>query len=329
MANPNARDTKLIQYLNEAYGNEKELETALEAHIAMTTRPPYKKRLREHLKETKGHSRQLKTRIRELGGKAEAGPVSSGPTPVVDAASTLTSVASKAKAAAQGPLHAIRGTGEAEKMLKNAKTEYHNEFEEIATYTGIEALAEAVNDKDTAKLARGIRREEERMAKFLEKQIPQLAKAVAKEEIPAAERRNGRSRSSSRRRSSSSSSRSSSSRSSSNGSSRSSSGSRSSGSRTKSSASRAKSSRVAGEELRVKGEELRLAREELRHAGEEHAGELALLDEVPLQVAREPARLGQAGGLTLPPHGRFRGRGHGSRGDREGAARSQPRAASR
>ena len=243
MANPNARDTKLIQYLNEAYGNEKELETALEAHIAMTTRPPYKKRLREHLKETKGHSRQLKTRIRELGGKAEAGPVSSGPTPVVDAASTLTSVASKAKAAAQGPLHAIRGTGEAEKMLKNAKTEYHNEFEEIATYTGIEALAEAVNDKDTAKLARGIRREEERMAKFLEKQIPQLAKAVAKEEIPAAERRNGRSRSSSRRRSSSSSSRSSSSRSSSNGSSRSSSGSRSSGSRTKrGSASRAKSS---------------------------------------------------------------------------------------
>ena len=242
MANPNARDTKLIQYLNEAYGNEKELETALEAHIAMTTRPPYKKRLREHLKETKGHSRQLKTRIRELGGKAEAGPVSSGPTPVVDAASTLTSVASKAKAAAQGPLHAIRGTGEAEKMLKNAKSEYHNEFEEIATYTGIEALAQAVNDKDTAKLARGIRREEERMAKFLEKQIPQLAKAVAKEEIPAAERRNGRSRSSSRRRSSSSSSRSSSSRSSSNGSSRSSSGSRSSGSRTKSAASRTKNS---------------------------------------------------------------------------------------
>ena len=142
MAQPNARDTKLIQYLNEAYGKERELETALEAHIAMTTRPPYKKRLREHLKETKGHARQLKTRIRELGGKAEAGPVSSGPTPVVEAASTLTSVASKAVAAAQGPLHAIRGTGEAEKMLKNAKSEYHNEFEEIATYTGIEALAE-------------------------------------------------------------------------------------------------------------------------------------------------------------------------------------------
>lgn len=55
--------------------------------------------------------------------------------------------------------------GENEKMLKNAKSEYHNEFEEIATYTGIEALAEAVGDRDTAKLARDIRREEERMAR--------------------------------------------------------------------------------------------------------------------------------------------------------------------
>ena len=76
-------------------------------------------------------------------------------------------------------------------MLKNAKTEYFNEFEEIATYTGIEALAEAVGDAETAKLARGIRQDEERMARFLERQIPVLAKVVAREEIPAAERSNG------------------------------------------------------------------------------------------------------------------------------------------
>jgi ferritin-like metal-binding protein YciE len=215
MADPNARDTKLIQYLNEAYGKEKELETALQAHIAMTTKAPYKKRLQEHLRETKGHAREVKRRIKELGGKAEAGPISSGPDVVVEAATGLTAVASKAVAAAQGPLHAIRGTGMAEKMLKNARTEYHNEFEEIGFYASIESLAETVGDKDTAKLARSIRREEERMAKFLEKQIEQLAKAVAREEIPAAERRNG---GSSRRRSSSSSRRSStSSRSSSNG----------------------------------------------------------------------------------------------------------------
>jgi rubrerythrin len=85
-------------------------------------------------------------------------------------------------------------------MLKNARTQYSEEHEEIATYTAIETLAEAVGDKDTAKLARGIRREEERMARFLEKLIPTLARAVTQEEIPAAERRtNGARRSSATR----------------------------------------------------------------------------------------------------------------------------------
>jgi ferritin-like metal-binding protein YciE len=181
------RDEKLIQYLNEAYGKEKELETALQAHISMTTRPPYKKRLQQHLKETKAHARGVERRIKQLGGSTE----SNVPAPVAEAASTAQGVASKAVSAAKGPLHALRGTGESEKMLKNAKTEFSEEHEEIAMYAGIEALAEAVGDRDTAKLARGIRREEERMANFLEKQIPTLAKSVAREEIPAAERRNG------------------------------------------------------------------------------------------------------------------------------------------
>jgi ferritin-like metal-binding protein YciE len=190
MAQQTTRDLKLVQYLNEAYGKEQELETALEAHISMTTRAPYKKRLQQHLKETKGHARQVERRIKQLGGQAE---LVSAPGPVGEAASAVTAAASKAMAAAKGPLHALRGTGENEKMLKNAKTEYWNEYEEIASYTAIETLAEAVGDTDTAKLARGIRREEERMAKFLEGQIPQLTKAVVREEIPPGQRRtNGR-----------------------------------------------------------------------------------------------------------------------------------------
>jgi ferritin-like metal-binding protein YciE len=215
----NARDAKLIQYLNEAYGKEKQLETALQAHITLTTRPPYKKRLQQHLKETKQHAKLLERRVKKLGGTPDAGPDIPGP------AEAVANLAGRAVAAAQGPLHALRGTGEAEKMLKNAKDEYHEEAEEIANYTAIEALADEVGDKETAKIAKGIRREEERMAKFLEKLIPQLTKAVAKEEIPAAERKTG----SSRRRSSSSRSRSSSSRSSGSGSGSGSSSSRSRG----------------------------------------------------------------------------------------------------
>ncbi len=176
MAELTTRDTKLIKYLNEAYGKEKELETALTAHIGMTTRAAYKKRLQEHLRETKAHARAVERRIKQLGGKAEAGSV-------------VTEVASRATAAAKGPLHALRGTGEQEKMLKNAKTEYSEEHEEIATYIAIEALAEAVGDTDTAKVARAIRREEDKMARYLERLIPSLTKAVSQEEIPAAERR--------------------------------------------------------------------------------------------------------------------------------------------
>jgi rubrerythrin len=95
----------------------------------------------------------------------------------------------KLQAVAKSPLHAIRGDGEQEKMLKNAKTEYFNEHEEIATYLAIETLAEKVRDSETAKLARAIRREEERMASFLQGQIKSLTNAVVREDIPARLRR--------------------------------------------------------------------------------------------------------------------------------------------
>jgi ferritin-like metal-binding protein YciE len=173
MADLNERDTKLVQYLSEAFGKERELEVALVAHIGMTTKAPYKKRLKQHLKETKSHAKQLQRRIKQLGGGTQ----------------TAQSVVGKVTAAAKGPLHAVRGSGEQEKMLKNAKTEYFNEHEEIATYLAIETLATKVGDKETAKLARGIRREEERMAKFLEGQIKSLTGAVVAEEVPSAQRK--------------------------------------------------------------------------------------------------------------------------------------------
>jgi ferritin-like metal-binding protein YciE len=173
MSDLNERDGKLVQYLSEAYGKERELEAALGAHIAMTAKGPYKKRLQQHLKETKAHAKQVERRIKQLGGGGQ----------------TLQSTVGKLTAVAKGPLHAVRGGSELEKMLKNAKTEYFNEHEEIATYLAIETLAERVKDSETAKLARAIRREEERMAQFLQGQIKSLTGAVAREEIPAAQRR--------------------------------------------------------------------------------------------------------------------------------------------
>jgi ferritin-like metal-binding protein YciE len=186
-------DAKLVQYLNEAYAKEKELELSLQAHIGMTTateRKAYKKRLQEHLRETKSHAKQLERRIKKLGGGP--GALSAPREAAATGAGKAAAVVKGQVAAAKGPLHMLRGTSDEEKLLKNAKTEYFNEHEEIATYTAIETLAEAVGDTETAKLARAIRRDEERMAKYLERQIPTLTRAVAKAEIPASERRSRR-----------------------------------------------------------------------------------------------------------------------------------------
>src|SRR6201996_6415092 len=173
MADPNQRDAKLIQYLSEAYGKERELETALQVDIAITTKPPYKKRLQQHLKETKAHAKALDKRIKNLGGGTQV----------------VQSLVGKATAVAKGPLHAVRGDGQQERMLKNAKTQFTSEQEEISTYLALETFAKKVGDPETAKLAREIRREEERMAKFLESQIKGLAGATALDEVPASQRR--------------------------------------------------------------------------------------------------------------------------------------------
>jgi ferritin-like metal-binding protein YciE len=173
MADPNERDAKLVQYLNEAYTNERELETALQADLLLTTKPAYAKRLKQHLKETKSHAKALERRIKKLGGGGHA----------------VQSVIAKAAAVAKAVPHAVRGSGAAEKMLKNAKTQFVSEQEEISTYLAIETFATKVGDKETASLARAIRKEEERMARFLEGQIKQLSGAVAIDEVPASQRR--------------------------------------------------------------------------------------------------------------------------------------------
>ena len=195
MPEMNERDTKLVQYLNEALAKERELETALQLHIGMTTKAPYKKRLQQHLRETKSHARQVERRIKRLGGSSTAQA----------AQQTVSTVVGKGRATLKGQLDAVRGATplgpvEQEAMLKNARQEYMEEAAEIATYKTVLAFAEKVGDRETARVARGILREEERMASFLERQITTLTNAVVQAEVPAAQRNGGRRRTGSTKR---------------------------------------------------------------------------------------------------------------------------------
>src|SRR3954464_11325423 len=166
----NERDARLVQWLGEAYAKEAELEADLVAHIALTEKTSYKKRLQQHLTETRDHKRSVARRIKKLGGTPSA---IKAPVPNVGG-----EVAGKAVAGVKGQVGTARAliTSQPETHIRNAQEELREEHVEIALYTRLETLAEEVGDSETAKLARGVRRDEERMAKFLDAELPRLVK---------------------------------------------------------------------------------------------------------------------------------------------------------
>jgi ferritin-like metal-binding protein YciE len=193
----NERDRKLTQWLNEAHAKEAELEADLTAHIALTDKTSYKKRLQQHLGETRDHKRRVASRIKKLGAQANAPSLPGMPR-------AAGQVAGKAIAAVKGQVGAARAamTEQAETHMRNAQEELREEHVEIAIYTRLETFANEVGDRETAQLASSIRRDEERMAKFLDAELTRLVKAVVRAEIPSDQRASsGRSRrgSSSRR----------------------------------------------------------------------------------------------------------------------------------
>src|SRR5579859_4149545 len=180
---PNERDTKLAQWLNEAHVKEAELEADLTAHIALTDKASYKKRLQQHLKETRDHKRRVASRIKKLGGEASNPGVPGIPGVAGEAAG-------KAVAAVKGQVGAARAvvTQQTETHLRNAQEELREEHVEIALYSRIQTFAEAVGDRETAQLAKAIKRDEERMAKFLDAELGRLVKDVVRTEVPRAQR---------------------------------------------------------------------------------------------------------------------------------------------
>ena len=162
---------KIVQYLNEAHATEVGLVRVLQSQIAMTPRGSYRRAIEKHLDETRSHASRIEQRLGELG--ESAGPITS-------TIGVVESVLSQLLALSKTPLDLLRGTGGEEKVLKNAKDTCATEALEIATYLALEELAKRVGDDKTAKLARDIRADEERMLQTVEKEIPALVDAVAR-----------------------------------------------------------------------------------------------------------------------------------------------------
>ena len=125
----NERDTKLVRWLGEAHSKESELEADLTAHITLTQKQAYKKRLQQHLKETRDHKRRVAARIKQLGGPTGQGLIGA-------TGSAMGEIAGKTVSAVKGQVGVARAlvTEQAETHLRNAQDELREEHVEIAIY---------------------------------------------------------------------------------------------------------------------------------------------------------------------------------------------------
>ncbi len=170
----NASKNKVVQYLGEAQASENALVRVLQSQIAMTPRGGYRTALEQHLRQTQEHAGRVNERRRELG---------QGGNPVTAVVGVVENVVGQALALGKTPFDLLRGSGGEEKVLKNAKDACASEALEIATYTAIERLANAVGDDETARLAASIRADEEKMLERVLREIPKLTDAVVRADV--------------------------------------------------------------------------------------------------------------------------------------------------
>lgn len=163
----------VVSLLQEARATEDALATTLGAHISMTPEGEYRALLERHLGETRDQSAAIDERLAELGEHRNAADV------VIGFAEGLIG---QALSLAKGPVDLLRSSSVEEKLVKNARDEAATEAFEIAHYDALAAVAKAVGDTKTQKLARDHRAQEEQMLEDLRRLIPTLARDVVREE---------------------------------------------------------------------------------------------------------------------------------------------------
>jgi ferritin-like metal-binding protein YciE len=170
-------EQKIVQYLNEAHAAEVALVSVLRSQISMTPAGSYREALEKHLTETRDHADRIQARLGELGD---------GASPLQAVVGFTETMIGQALALAKAPFDLMRGSGDEEKALKNAKDACATEALEIATYTAMEQLARRVGDTQTANLAATFRADEEQMLERIMSEVPRLTDAVVKADIGGA-----------------------------------------------------------------------------------------------------------------------------------------------
>lgn len=150
---------QLIAWLNSAYAMEQNLEKVLENHASdAKDHPEMRRRLEEHVIETRSHAERVKECLGMLGEKPSA------------LKSALGQVMGLVQGASTGMFR--------DELVKNVLADYAAEHFEIACYRSLMTAAEEADQPNIAEICGEILEEEEAMGAWLEEQISDVTRIV-------------------------------------------------------------------------------------------------------------------------------------------------------
>jgi ferritin-like metal-binding protein YciE len=150
MATP--KDT-LISWLKDAHGLESSVIQTLERHIdEAKDYPEVHSRLSQHLEESRKHAALVESCLERYG----------------QSPSGLKETVGKIAGFMQG----VTPGAAPDSLVKNALADYATEYFEMACYRSLVAAARYMGDSQTAQICEQIIADEQRMASWLEQQIP-------------------------------------------------------------------------------------------------------------------------------------------------------------
>lgn len=153
-----------LSWLNDAYGLETSLVSALQNHAKDASNfPELQNGLTMHMQQTQRHAELVKGCIERLGGSTSG--LKSGMSNI------------------GGQLKNMMNAAAADEVVKNTLDDFTAENLEIASYTSLLAAAEQFGDQETARVCRQILQDEETAAALVKSQLPLVTLAALQKQV--------------------------------------------------------------------------------------------------------------------------------------------------
>ena len=148
-------ETELMSWLRDAHAMEMQAVQILQNQARrIANYPDLRNRILEHLEETRAQAEMLERCIERHG--------------------TTSSPFRDSAAAFLGHVQALSGLVFGDEVVKGAIASYTFEHLEIAAYRSLIGAAEELGDAETARICREILQQEEAMAGWLERRLPEI-----------------------------------------------------------------------------------------------------------------------------------------------------------